>query len=290
VFLEKPMATTIADCDRILATAERTKAKLYVGHNMRHMAFVRKMKELVDAGRIGKIQTAWERHFINYGGDAYFRDWHADRRYSTGLLLQKAAHDLDVMHWICGGYTQRVHAMGRLSVYNQSPHRTEKPPGFVASWSHEHWPAARLKDLNPIIDVEDLSMLHAELDNGILMAYQQCHYAPDELRNYTFIGDEGRIESVKNAQGEWVIRLWNKRHEKSLPDGDEQHLIPSVEGGHGGADPVMLGEFVRYLRNQAEPTCPPLAARMSVAAGCLATESIRNRGVPMDVPPVGRHG
>ena len=49
LFLEKPMALTIAGCDRILRAAARTKARLYVGHNMRHMPFVRKMKQLIDA-------------------------------------------------------------------------------------------------------------------------------------------------------------------------------------------------------------------------------------------------
>ncbi len=48
---------------------------------------------------------AWVANFNNFvgsGGDFYFRDWHAERRYSTGLLLQKAAHDIDVIHWLCG--------------------------------------------------------------------------------------------------------------------------------------------------------------------------------------------
>src|SRR5690606_17707348 len=43
IFLEKPMATTIADCDRILASAKQTGRRLYVGHNMRHMDFILKM-------------------------------------------------------------------------------------------------------------------------------------------------------------------------------------------------------------------------------------------------------
>ncbi len=288
VFLEKPMAISIADCDKILgAAAVRRGAKLYVGHNMRHMAFVRKMKELVDQGRIGQVQTAWERHFINYGGDAYFRDWHADRRRTTGLLLQKAAHDLDVMHWICGGYTHRVQAMGRLSVYNRGQPHTEKSADFSASWDGKRWPPGAVADLNPVVDVEDLSLLNAQLDNGVLLAYQQCHYTPDELRNFTFIGDAGRIESVKDTQGRWVIRLWNRRAGSPRPDGDEQHVVELQQGGHDGADPLMIREFVQYLRGEAEPSCPPLAARMAVAAGCLATESLRNGGVPLDVPPVG---
>lgn len=63
-----------------------------MGHNMRHMQFVLKMKSLIDEGRIGTVKTAWCRHFVGHGGDFYLKDWHSERRYSTGLLLQKGAH------------------------------------------------------------------------------------------------------------------------------------------------------------------------------------------------------
>ena len=108
VYCEKPLAITLRGCDRLLSTAMKHKTKLFVGHNMRYMAFVRKMKEIVDSGAIGRVTTAWCRHFINYGGDAYFKDWHSERKYATGLLLQKGAHDIDVIHWICGAYSKRV--------------------------------------------------------------------------------------------------------------------------------------------------------------------------------------
>lgn len=100
VFVEKPMAISIEGCDRMLQQAVNSRARLYLGHNMRHMPFVRKMKELVDDGAIGEVKACWTRHFIGHGGDYYFRDWHAERRYSHGLLLQKAAHDFDVIHWL----------------------------------------------------------------------------------------------------------------------------------------------------------------------------------------------
>ncbi len=286
VFLEKPMAITIADCDRILATWQRTGRRLYVGHNMRHMDWVLKMKELIDQGAIGQVQTAWERHFIAYGGDAYFKDWHADRRCTTGLLLQKAAHDLDVMHWLCGGYTKRVHAMGRLSVYNRAPRteRVEEP--WSQRWNDANWPPLAIRNLNPVVDVEDLSMLHAELDNGVLLAYQQCHYTPDEQRNWTFIGDAGRLENSKDAEGRWVIRVWNRRH--NHPDGDEKIVLKPLSGGHGGADPVMIREFIAFLRGEAEASCHPTEARAAVAAGYQATMSLRSGGIPLDIPAIGQ--
>ena len=119
VYLEKPLAITIDDCDRILRAAREAQTRLYVGHNMRHMRFVQMMKEIIDEGRIGEVQAIWCRHFVGYGGDFYFKDWHADRTHSTGLLLQKGSHDIDVMHWIAGSVTRQVVGMGDLMVYGQ---------------------------------------------------------------------------------------------------------------------------------------------------------------------------
>ena len=48
ILCEKPMAITIAGCDRILRSAQETATIIYVGHNMRHFSTVAKMKELIE--------------------------------------------------------------------------------------------------------------------------------------------------------------------------------------------------------------------------------------------------
>jgi predicted dehydrogenase len=285
VYLEKPMAITIKGCDRILEAARKNRAKLYLGHNMRHMDIIVKMKALVDRGAIGEVKAGWCRHFVSYGGDAYFKDWHAERAKSTSLLLQKGAHDIDVLHWLCGGYTKRTTAVGNLTVYNRIKVRHSASARGDASWHRENWPPLSLKGLNPIIDVEDLSMMLMELDNGVLCSYQQCHYAPDGWRNYTIIGTEGRIENFGDGPGRSVVRVWNRRTDFN-PYGDEQHFIAPVSGSHGGADPKIVAEFVRYVREGGTIQTSAIAARNSVAAGCAAAESLRNGGVPVAVPPV----
>ncbi len=98
VYVEKPLAITLDSATKILETAYQTGSRLYVGHNMRHMQVVRSMRELILNGRIGEVKAIWCRHFVGTGGDFYFKDWHATRKHGTGLLLQKAAHDIDVMH------------------------------------------------------------------------------------------------------------------------------------------------------------------------------------------------
>ncbi|MFP3670744.1 Gfo/Idh/MocA family oxidoreductase, partial [Priestia sp. SIMBA_032] len=59
VFCEKPLAISIDDCDRILAAAQRTGSRLYVGHNMRHMPVITLMRRLIQEGRIGDVKAVW---------------------------------------------------------------------------------------------------------------------------------------------------------------------------------------------------------------------------------------
>jgi predicted dehydrogenase len=279
VYLEKPMAITVAGCDRILRTAFERKLKLYMGHNMRHMRVIRKMRELILQGAIGQVKAGWCRHFVGYGGDAFFKDWHADRSKSTSLLLQKGAHDIDVLHWLCGGYSARVNALGGLVVYNQIKDRHSPKERGDASWRFENWPPLSQKGLNPVMDVEDISMMLMQLDNGVFASYQQCHFTPDGWRNYTIIGTEGRIENVT----EECIKLWNRRTHCN-PYGDEQFYVPPPAGTHGGADPRIVAEFIEHVRFGKKVTTSPVAGRYSVAAGCMAAHSLRHGGIPMDVP------
>jgi len=287
VYLEKPMAITIAGCDRILRAAKQNSATLYVGHNMRHFAVVQKMKELINDGAIGEVKAAWCRHFVSYGGDAYFKDWHADRRKTTGLLLQKGAHDIDVLHWLCGGYTTQVTAMGALTLYDQIVDRHPTSVRGDASFRQENWPPLTQKGLNPIIDVEDISMMLMRLDNGVLASYQQCHYTPDAWRNYTVIGTEGRIENLGDGiTDDSRVCLWNRRSDGYAAEADETFHLDQRTGGHGGGDPSIVAEFVRYVREGGSIKTSPVAARYSVAAGCMATKSLRNGSAPMPVPPL----
>ncbi|WP_275467054.1 Gfo/Idh/MocA family protein [Streptomyces noursei] len=289
VFVDKPLAITTAGCDRVLETARRTGTRLYVGHNMRHMPVVRTLRELVVKGVIGEVKAVWCRHFVGHGGDFYFKDWHADRRRTTGLLLQKGAHDLDVIHWLAGGYTVRTQAMGGLTVYGDITARGGQGGRTLTDWfdPDANWPPTALTGLNDVVDVEDLSMMTMRLDNGVFATYQQCHFTPDYWRNYTVIGTRGRLENFGDTEGA-VVKVWNGRRSGYRADADLVVEVPAEDGGHGGADPRLVTEFVDFVRAGIPTLTSPVAARQAVAAGCAATASLRADGIPVDVPALSR--
>lgn len=287
IYLEKPMAITLEGCDRILRVMQKTNGRLYVGHNMRFFPVMEEIKRIAASGIIGQVQAVWCRHFIDYGGDAYFKDWHSEQQYTTGLLLQKGAHDIDMIHWFADGYTKRTVAMGKLSVYDKVTDRRDPNAPGKASWSHDNWPPLSQKGLSPKIDVEDHTMVLMQLDNGVQASYEQCHYAPDAQRNYTVIGTQGRVENYGDYSWKDTIaevHLWTKRVGSNLNSRETIRIAP-IEGSHGGADPRIVCDFLDFLRTGKRAGAHPLDARASVAAGYLATQSLRNGSVPMDVPP-----
>jgi predicted dehydrogenase len=243
------------------------------------------MSEIIRRGEIGEVKAIWVRHFVGNGGDYYFKDWHADRANVTSLLLQKASHDIDIIHMLGGGYTRRVVGMGDLMVYGDVTDRRERVGETVDDWfSFGNWPPASQTGLNPVVDVEDLSMMMMTLDNGVQASYQQSHFTPDYWRNYTVIGTEGRLENVGDTAG-GTVKVWNRRHEWQVA-GDAEYEIEGVTSGHSDADLLTMSEFLAHVANGTPTTLSPVAARESVAAGVLATTSLRSGSVPFDVPPL----
>ena len=292
VFSEKPMAITTEGCDRMLRAWVHSGKRFMIGFNMRYMNIFRVMKDAVDSGAIGEVKVVWVRHFVGHGGDWYYHDWHGASRYSTGLLLQKASHDIDMIHWITGQYGKRVIGFGSLDYYGGSKPDTLRCPECAeretcVEFNSSPGASGNQRDqcvFREEIDVEDNSTIVMELDGGIKATYMQCHFTPDYCRNYTFIGTEGRLENLDD-HSRVIVRLRDKsKNWKNLAHHTLE--VKPASGGHGGADPLVCRDFVDLLLDGKRPLSTPLAGRMSVAVGCTATWSIRNGWQPAEVPAV----
>lgn len=279
VFIEKPMAITVEGCDAIIAAAHKNKKMIYVGHNMRHMFFLKKMRSLILEGMIGEVKAIWVRHFISRGGDCYFKDWHADRSKSNSLLVHKGVHDIDAIHWLGGAYSSQVQGMGSLSLYGDITDRKDVILPGEQDRSMDYWPPKTLKGLNPVIDVEDLSMIQMQLKNGVLASYQQCHYTPDYWRNFTVIGTEGRIENFGTRTEGSSIELFNTKKIYSRK-GDVCYTLPAEYLNGDSPDLREMAEFIEFLRGHRPDLNSALSAREAVAAAVAATLSLRNGSRP----------
>lgn len=295
VYMEKPMAVTTEDCDRILEAWEESDCELMVGMNMRYMDKFRTIKHIIGSGEIGELKAAWVRHFVGYGGHAYYHDYRANSKDSTSLLLQKGSHDIDMIHFLTGRYTQRVCAMGALDYYGgdrdndlRCPACPDKDtcPEFSTRDSGERKDGDLLpKDFCAFrkeVDVEDHSMLIMDLGD-MRASYLQCHYTSRSERNYLFIGTEGEVELSDNEVTVNTAKINPNKARFRQPYASAEYDVGEVKGGHGGADPKICKAFLDMVLDGKEPDVDPVAGRMAVAVGCAATESLRNGSVLMDV-------
>lgn len=289
VFCEKPMAITTEGCDKMLQAWKDSGKQFMIGFNMRYMNIFRVMKDIVDSGVIGDIRAVWCRHFVGMGGVWYYHDWHGNSKNSTGLLLQKAAHDIDMIHWITGKYTKKVVGMGSLDYYggdkpnDQRCSQCEDKEECVEDYYNDA--KANKMDMcvfRKEIDVEDTSTIMMELEGGIKANYMQCHYTPDYCRNYTFIGTEGRMENIDD--GSKVIVKLRDRSKRWKNLADLSYDVKPAQGGHGGADPIICKDFVDMILKGTKPISTPLAGRMSVATAVAGTQSIRDNSRLIEIP------
>jgi predicted dehydrogenase len=102
VLCEKPLARSAAEAREIVVAAAQTRKILKTGFNYRHMAHVRRAKELIDAGALGELYFVRCRY--GHGGrPGYEKSWCSDRDLSGGgVLLEQGIHILDLVRHLLG--------------------------------------------------------------------------------------------------------------------------------------------------------------------------------------------
>ena len=247
LFLEKPCGITRAECDALLAAAEKTDRIVMIGHELRYSPYFQKIKQLVDAGEIGQPRMVWCREFRG-PFQKKSQAWIQDDRHSGGALVDKNCHHFDLMNWWAGARPKSVSAFGGCAVNRviDGPHQV-----------HDH------------------ATVSFEYDNGALGTLQLCMFArdfPGEDLELGIIGDAGmlqtRISKIEilqwrrgAKQGEPVAHRVNAKHGEGW-------------GNHLGFD-EMHHEFLNCVRERRQPLTNVRACVDGTRLAIAAEESIK---------------
>lgn len=114
VLLQKPMARSAAECDRILAARDRAGRKLGVYMNLLDHPLFRDIRAMVAQGYLGKVALfsarLAHRGGLGWGGPAV--NWRASReRTGGGSFIQLAVHYQHLMRWLLDQQVSRVQSM-----------------------------------------------------------------------------------------------------------------------------------------------------------------------------------
>jgi len=101
VLIEKPIADSLADAERLIAAAERAGIALLVGHHRRHSPILAKAREIVLKGTLGRL-VAVAGSALFYKPDSYFSEGPWRREPGGGPILINMIHEVDDLRSICG--------------------------------------------------------------------------------------------------------------------------------------------------------------------------------------------
>ena len=234
VFLEKPMADTIEDCDAIVEAAESAKGRFMVGHICRFDPRISQAKETIAEGRIGRIVSMHAtRNLAGWitGGTGVLD--------KISALLGDGIHDTDLMLWFAESAVKTVYAQ-TLQV------RDYKYP--------------------------DIAWAMYRFDNDAIGVIETVWCLPDSTpfqidARFEIIGTEGAIY-INCGDAGLTINAADGLHK---PD---THYWPSVFGKRVGVLRNELGYFMDCIRTGKRPdVITPEESRTAVAVICAAEES-----------------
>jgi predicted dehydrogenase len=241
VLVEKPLATTLADAQAIVNTAQRFHALLTVGHVLRFDARYVTVHQQIQSGAIGDPLVAYARR-LN-GAAAQKR---LDGRVSLPMFL--GVHDYDVVRWMVGSEPVQVVAQERR--------------GFL---SGQGW------------NVEDAITALITFENGALATVELNWVLPDGHptgfdQRLDVTGSSGRAELVGHYAGVTMIDGAGS----SWPD---TALWPTIHGRVIGALEKETHHFIDCIRDQQDPLVSANDGLVAVKIALAAEESARNNEI-----------
>ncbi|PKO63107.1 MAG: oxidoreductase [Betaproteobacteria bacterium HGW-Betaproteobacteria-18] len=101
ILLEKPIATTVAEAEKLVSQVDKTGAKVLIGHHRAHSPIMAKAREVVDSGKLGQLVAVMgSATFLK--PDHYFNDnpWRKD--IGAGPILTNMIHEVHNLRMLCG--------------------------------------------------------------------------------------------------------------------------------------------------------------------------------------------
>ena len=283
MLLEKPMAPNEEDCRTIVNAVKKAGIIFSVCHVLQYTGFTKKLKSIIDSGRIGEVVGIQRLEPVGYWHQAhsFVRGNWRNTGESSFMLLAKSCHDLDWIRYIMNKRCLKVSSFGSLKHFRKEEKPENAGSRCVACDYEPNCPYSALKIymdrvkkgntgwpvsiITPIVN--EAGVMEA-LKNG---PYGRCVYECDndvvdnQVVNMFFEG--GRTSSFTmtafTSTGHRKTRIFGTRGQIE-GDGEKIRVFDfmkdkwdtveltaadgSLTGGHGGGDTGVMDAFSSAVR------------------------------------------
>lgn len=237
VFLEKPMALNLTECDAINAVVEKNKVMLQIGFMRRFDPEFAAAAERIKAGEIGEPMMIKS----NTHGPGLPPPWARDLRTSNGMLAEVNSHDWDTVRWLMGSNIERVYT----EVANfKGPANNVDTPNFY-----------------------DNVLVNCKFESGglgLISGVCPCGYGYDARAE--IIGDKG-IMQIGTLEGQAVVVCTNRDQGLITP------IMRTWPQRFAWAYIYELEHFIECVQNETPPRASGLDGRLAVAGVLAGTKS-----------------
>ena len=326
ILLEKPIATRVEQVLEIERLAGQTGRRVMVCFVLRFAAFYRKVKEIIDSGRLGEVSgiQASEGVMPWHQAHSFVRGHWSVVAKSSPMLLSKCCHDTDVLHWLVGRRCLRVASFGSLEFF-----RRERAPAGAPQRCTDGCPVAESCPYNALRyagdrrvpwlgmvydraasataeevvewlrtspwgrcvyrcdnDAVDRQVLALEFEGGITGTFTMTAF--ENGRHIEVYGTKGVLKGGETYRHHFGAHLVFLPHEGA----PERYTVQAEDGGyelHGGGDPGLVNAlYDEMTRPAGEPLQAGIDSTVHSHVLTFAAEEARLTGRTVDVAEFAR--
>lgn len=166
VIVEKPMAMSVAECDRMIAAAANANRTIFAVKQNRYNEPVQAVKQLIDKGSLGDIYMIQVNCFWNRG-DNYYKEsnWRGKKAKDGGCLFTQFSHFVDILYYLNG--------------------KVDSVEGWIHNFAHKH-----------NTEVEDTGSFVLKGNNGAIINFNftTCSYNKNMEGSITIFAENGTLK------------------------------------------------------------------------------------------------
>jgi len=319
MLLEKPMATTLAECVAIDEARRRNNRIVSVCHSLRYHAVYAEVKRMLKSGAIGRLMSFDQVEGVDpvHQSHSFVRgNWGNEQR-TCFILMTKSCHDIDILAYLADARCVRVSSFGALSHFRKE----NAPPGATArctdgcpaeaqcpysaikiyvspalGWYDEaagfaDWPRERRMEAlrsdrygvcvyQADNDVLDHQVVAFEFEGGITGTFTMTAFAPPG-RHLRLHGTEGQLRADIDENAIELVRFSDRAVTKIE--------FPRQSGTHGGGDSNVMEGLLNALRaNDPDAVLTTTAQSLATHRIVFAAERSRREGRVVEISELMR--
>lgn len=230
LIIEKPMAMSIEDANKIIDAAEKNNVKVSACHQNRFNVAIQELRKAVESKRFGKlshgsIHVRWNRDHGYYDQAAWRGTWAQD----GGALMNQCIHGIDLLRWMMGDEIEEIYGATRQQFHNY-------------------------------LEAEDVGMAVIKFKNGAIGTIEgTTNVYPKNLEETLYIfGEKGTVKIGGTSTNN--IDVWDFADE-SEADSKNKGLQEETSNVYGNGHTSLFADVIDAIKNDRKPYVDAVAGR-----------------------------